>query len=180
MKERLPDIPEYVMDYADVQRLASQLGISLDGLNGDDYAMCDHRFERFVRPVEAAVKLGIVVLAENCGMIRDHKGERALHGAAYWQRAAEVAEARIEAVKAIHKPFKVFDECDHDHGDEPADESPGATVVDVDGIGLTCNHMYSICTACCTDDGQTEYCADGHDHGRGKPICPTTAALENS
>lgn len=59
-KERFTAIPEYVMSYDDARRLASQLGISLDGLNGDDYAMCHHRFERFVRPVEAAVRLGIV------------------------------------------------------------------------------------------------------------------------
>lgn len=99
LKERLPDIPEYVMSYADAQRLATQLGISLDGLSGDDYAMCNHRFERFVRPVEVAIRLGIVVPAENCGMVRDHKGEHHLHGAAYWQRAAEIAEARVGRVK---------------------------------------------------------------------------------
>jgi hypothetical protein len=40
----------------------------------------------------------MVVPAENCGMIRDHKGEHHLHGAAYWQRAAEVAEARVKRV----------------------------------------------------------------------------------
>lgn len=50
------------MSYNDARRLASQLGISLDGLSGDDYAMCHQRFERFVRPVEAAVKLGIVAV----------------------------------------------------------------------------------------------------------------------
>lgn len=61
-KERLSDIPEYLMSYNDARRLASQLGISLDGLSGDDYAMCHQRFERFVRPVEAAVKLGIVAV----------------------------------------------------------------------------------------------------------------------
>ena len=51
---------EFVMSYKDARRLASQLGISLDGLNADDYGMCNHRFERFVRPVEAAIALGIV------------------------------------------------------------------------------------------------------------------------
>lgn len=53
------------------------------------------------RIIEAAVRVGIVVPAENAGMIRDHAGERALHGAAYWQKAAEVAEAKISAVLSL-------------------------------------------------------------------------------
>lgn len=84
----------------------------------------------------------------------------------------------FDELRALHKPYKIYDDCGHDHGDEPGDESPDATVVDVDGIGLTCNHVYSICTHCCTDDGQTEYCASGHDHGKDKPICETSAILD--
>lgn len=86
----------------------------------------------------------------------------------------------LESVAALHKPYKIYDECEHDHYEEygdgpgPEGEDPNG-VVDVDGIGLTCNHTYSICAACCTDDGQTEYCAGGHDHGKDKPICPTMA-----
>jgi hypothetical protein len=53
---------EFVLPYDVVKRLASRLGISLDGLSGDDYAQCHHHFERFVRPVEAAIELGIVRL----------------------------------------------------------------------------------------------------------------------
>lgn len=86
----------------------------------------------------------------------------------------------VQKLREIHKPFGIYDECDHDHGDGPGDESPSATVVDVDGIGLTCNLMYSICTNCCAFGGdlQSEECAGVHDHGPGKPICATAVLLD--
>ena len=81
----------------------------------------------------------------------------------------------LEGVREIHKPFKIYDDCGHDHGDDP--ETPNSDVVDVDGIGLTCYSVYSICANCCAfgGDSQSEECASAHDHGPDKPICATAA-----
>jgi hypothetical protein len=83
------------------------------------------------------------------------------------------AEAAIARVRALHKPFGIYDECGHDH--EPDD--PG--VVHVDDIGYTCAKLYDVCYHCCTDSGDNHIgCAEAHDHGPGKPICATIAALD--
>lgn len=74
---------------------------------------------------------------------------------------------------AQHTEFGIYDECEHEHrqigwnGPWPVYE-PG--VADVDEIGPTCNHVYSVCSQCCTDQlhgsdpVQREDCADAcHD-----------------
>jgi hypothetical protein len=63
-------------------------------------------------------------------------------------------------VAALHGPFKIYGECDHDHVD-------GDGSVHIDAIGLTCEDgfEYSICSECCTNGReQTEECATYHDH----------------
>jgi len=85
--------------------------------------------------------------------------------------AVDVFKARI---RAIHKPYRIFGECDHDH--ELGDEG----VVDAEYIGLTCNYLYDVCSECCVEgDGQTEACATEHEHGKDMPICRTIAALSD-
>ena len=85
--------------------------------------------------------------------------------------------AAVDAVLALHRPHRIYDECDHAHEDR-------AGVIDC-GEFLTCedSYMYSICRECCTLFGhQTEQCAGEHEHGRDDRICPTyravSAALE--
>jgi hypothetical protein len=78
----------------------------------------------------------------------------------------------LKQVREIHKPFGIYDECDHDHA-----EGEEGTIY-VDDIGIVCDKpMYSICTNCCAfgGDSQSEECASAHDHGPGKPICATAA-----
>lgn len=98
---------------------------------------------------------------------------------------ADLASTRdaIARVRAIHGPYGIWDECDHQH--QPGD--PG--VADIDDIGLTCNQLYVICRVCCTNghinaageylpEQQSEECVDRHDHGPRRPICSTITALD--
>jgi hypothetical protein len=80
----------------------------------------------------------------------------------------------ISAVRALHRPYGIYDECDHQH------EEAGGDVIDASEIGLTCAKLYDVCRECCTDDGdyQGESCADGHEHGPDKPICKTAELLD--
>lgn len=88
----------------------------------------------------------------------------------------------IAAVRAgldLHKPFGIYDECDHDHSDKDVAEG---VAVDA-GFYFACNDalQYRICTGCCTSGGdrpeQTEECVTHHDHGPGKPWCRTYQAM---
>jgi hypothetical protein len=92
---------------------------------------------------------------------------------------AEAVEALIRVV-ALHRPFGIYDECGHNHGDGEGDDS----LIEVDEIGYVCEagKQYDICTECCTDDlgwtqQQTERCAEDHTHGKDEPRCPTVAAI---
>jgi hypothetical protein len=116
----------------------------------------------------------------------------ALHGrlirddrAAEWLRLTQEHDAlpqltaALRAVLALHKPWGIYTECDHDHQEE---DEPG--VVEIDMVGLTCREglMYEVCVECCIEDGpfeqfQFEHCADHHEHETGKPICKTVAAI---
>jgi len=87
--------------------------------------------------------------------------------------------AAVEAARALHQPFSIYDECEHDHT-----EADVASLAAVDaGEFLTCadSLIYVICAGCCLGRsagyGQTQDCADEHDHGEGRPICPTHAAI---
>lgn len=78
------------------------------------------------------------------------------------------------ALRALHRPLRIYDECDHLH----EDGDPG--VIDT-GEYLTCEaeYRYSICAACCTDNPKWQEMAERcieHDHSDA--ICPTTAILD--
>ena len=81
--------------------------------------------------------------------------------------------AKVERVRALHRAFGIYDECDCDDPDP-------ATHLDVDDVGLTCNLMYRVCAECCRDDVyQTEDCANYHDHRLDEDYhCPTIRALD--
>lgn len=89
------------------------------------------------------------------------------------------AQAAIGRVRAIHKPFGIYEECNHDHTDE--DVADGQAV-NVNEVGLTCDDglMYRICMECCVDgeEYQSERCMDSHEHSKVGPICATIAALD--
>jgi hypothetical protein len=94
---------------------------------------------------------------------------RALH-ASYMD-----AKGKLEKVAALHRPFRIYGECDH--GDD--EDHGGNKVVSVEEIGETCEagFMYEVCRECCCgcDSYQSEECASYHNHGKDKPICKTAA-----
>lgn len=89
---------------------------------------------------------------------------------------AEVRRLRAaeERVRALHRVFGVYDECECD------DPELDGLHAEVEEVGLTCNRLYSICEECCTDAGyQREECANYHDHSADEVYhCPTIRALE--
>lgn len=83
--------------------------------------------------------------------------------------------AALRAVEALHRPWKVYGECDCTD-EEKADDLTHAYVEE---IGSTCNVEAVVCAECCSegDEYHSEECATYHDHGEGKPICPTRAVI---
>ena len=85
---------------------------------------------------------------------------------------------RVLRVRKLHKPFRIYEECDHgfllpEHGDD-------VVLIECEDF-TTCEagYMYSVCTECCCAAGnQTEECADGYAHDYSKPLCATRAALD--
>ena len=82
----------------------------------------------------------------------------------------------MRAVLDLHRPWRIYDECDHSHGEE----TPG--VVNT-GDFFTCAaaYLYSICQGCCCDDPnwleQSERCVDRHAHHQDQAWCPTVGVM---
>ena len=88
------------------------------------------------------------------------------------------AEAWVKKIEALHAPFYVCDDCDHDHTDADVREGRAFDT----GYSYTCKDalLYIACQSCCvTDDEQTEECATYHDHPTdgSKPRCATVALI---
>lgn len=117
--------------------------------------------------------------------------ERAAATAEYTGRGLVIAAAReaLAPIRELHRPWTIYAECDHQLDDDPheiGNEHPDSLHHYEYEIGWTCEVMYKVCAECCVDDVyQSEDCANYHDHGPGKPICPTarlvytTEELEN-
>ena len=89
----------------------------------------------------------------------------------------DISRARlIQALKALHAPYGIYDQCDHQHVESDQD------AVYIDGVGLTCEEglLETVCRHCCTDRdyGQTETCASDHKHLPGYALCPTLALVD--
>ena len=82
----------------------------------------------------------------------------------------------VQALRALHAPFGIYDECEHDHHEDDPE------AVYIDGVGWTCDDglLMTICRHCCTqlEYGQTEDCATDHVHLPGRALCPTLAIVE--
>ena len=87
----------------------------------------------------------------------------------------------IEAVQQLHRPFRIYEECDHgfllpEHGDD-------VVLIECEDF-TTCEdgYAYSVCAECCCDsygeELRTEYCVVAHEHDDSKPRCATIAALD--
>lgn len=85
-------------------------------------------------------------------------------------------QAKIERVWSIHKPIKVYDECECPDGTHP-DEYEWIDCEDYNGCEYSFRHW--ACEECCTDgDYITETCTENHRHGKfDAQRCPTIAAL---
>lgn len=88
----------------------------------------------------------------------------------------------LRAVLELHQPRRIYDECGHEHTEE---DRKASRAVAIDEVGYVCKdgYQYSICRSCCMDsdnDYQTEDCATYHDHGAGKPTCPTEVAIASA
>jgi hypothetical protein len=90
---------------------------------------------------------------------------------------------RVAAVRKLHKPFRIYEECDHDADDH---EDTDVDLIECDDF-TTCEagYTHSICTECCTTEWagirqQTEDCADAHRHDDARPLCVTIAALDGT
>lgn len=81
----------------------------------------------------------------------------------------------VQAVLDLHRPFRVYDECECT--DEQKDDGYH---VEVNDIGLTCNHIYTVCGECCTDDEYVTEACSYHDHREGEPICRTVKAIRDA
>ena len=156
-------------DTVDVPLLISELAMANGHIEW-------HRVE-LAKQIEMTNTLG----AEVERLQAELEKERRLHGMArstISSRTAEVErlQAIATAILKLHSPFKIFEECGHDHSE---DESPVA--YEVDDVGMVCEdgYQYSVCVQCCTDgDFMTEECMN-HDHGKDIPICETVALLTN-
>ena len=77
--------------------------------------------------------------------------------------------AKLDAVRALHRPVDIYDEC------ECSDEAKAEGHEDVEEVGLTCNRMYTVCAECSRDDVYQYY----HDHKPDEAHhCPTIRALD--
>ena len=92
--------------------------------------------------------------------------------------SAQVAALELKVVRVLelHSPYKIYDECGHEH------EETDKGVTNVIEIGPVCKdgYMYTICRHCCTDamGDQTEECVGEHDHSTG--ICETRRVLDGA
>lgn len=86
----------------------------------------------------------------------------------------------VRAVLDMHAPFRIYDECGHDHTRTETGFLPEG-VVEIDVVGLVCETgvEYVICAHCCAadGDGQTEECVSGHDHDGFCHPCPTVRVI---
>lgn len=83
----------------------------------------------------------------------------------------------IEAVLALHKPIKVYNECDCPDGTHPEEYE---WIDCEDYVGCENSFSHYACEECCTAwDNITEGCSETHSHARALDTrCPTVAALQ--
>lgn len=88
------------------------------------------------------------------------------------------AKARIDAALHLHRDFKIYDECGHNHTDV---DVVSGVAFEMPEVGYVCEQgvQYVVCRACCTEDGyQTEQCVSTHTHGAGDPSCATRIRID--
>ena len=167
-------------DVAELRRLAeaatpgpwstAAFQLVIDVARRIDVGMCGHRDDAaFIAAANPATVLALLDDADALRAELAHMTEARDNARA----ERDALAAKVERVRALHRAFGIYDECDCDDPDP-------ATHLDVDDVGLTCNLMYRVCAECCRDDVyQTEDCASYHDHRLDEDYhCPTIRALD--
>lgn len=86
------------------------------------------------------------------------------------------AEAATARVRELHRAFRIYDDCGHEHTLEDVEAGRAKNVTEV-GYVCEVGYQFDICSECCTDgEYQTEGCATDHD--RPCYPCPTIAVLD--
>ena len=91
--------------------------------------------------------LPTLIIAKDGGPCRQGAGEAREEGMSVDE--SRRLQAQVAAVKALHRPFGIYDECGHEH------EEGQAGVLDIPEVGLTCEAglLYTVCRECHTYDG---------------------------
>jgi hypothetical protein len=83
-------------------------------------------------------------------------------------------------IRNLHLPFPIYDYCNHPEHLKDDDSQDKYLTVELDDGVATCpeSYVFPVCEHCCRCCGErTTQCEDNHEHGPGKPICPTMAIL---
>jgi hypothetical protein len=91
--------------------------------------------------------------------------------------ALEAERAKIAKIVTLHRPSKLYGECDHKH-------TEGDGSFEIDDVGLTCEDgfLYWVCDLCCVDgeSGQNEDCWAAHNHTKDDTAyCATMRAIKS-
>jgi hypothetical protein len=87
----------------------------------------------------------------------------------------------LAALRELHRPFGIYDECDCLWRTDANKHRRPDHVVDCGEFDTCLDPMWFVCAHCCRDlddSYQLERCHDSHDHGPGRPICQTTAIID--
>lgn len=91
---------------------------------------------------------------------------------------AERLRRVITAVLDTHPPFRVYDDCGHNHDYEGNGHVPDGVIERLDGT-LICEaaHKWTVCLSCCTwEFGVTDECMSNHAHDSCYP-CRTVRVI---
>ncbi len=138
-----------------------------------------------LREAKADCECGATAAAYHSAWLRaDQRVNKTWLAWASARRRAKKAERRIQKVRDLHSPMRIYDECSHAHDVNDDGGLPDGVRL-VENVGLVCEDgfMYEICRECCTDGGeyQTEQCAEHPHEGPAACYpCPTRAILDGA
>lgn len=136
-----------------------------EGLDALDLTVADQVFRDLANPV--LLKWGHALIA------RIRELQEMLEEA---DAAGFLMSNALGRVKALHRPWGIYDECGHDHGPADDEDTPPPGLHDIPDVGRVCDAglLYTICYECDTDEGECR-----EDSEAGEYPCATIKALED-